>query len=872
MIRRFLRLVSVIVFIAAVCALRCGEAGAQSPEPAASSSAGSSAKAAGTPSPLHFSTTFGKPAAVPSAAPSGGPGAAPSSAPVVPATGPTPIPISIVVEKAESTRSTLEKMRVELGEDTELNGIESELRLLRENIRLFHGHVEETTRRDPSFDTVQVLIVDLRSMCANLEVWQRALTARLTLLDADKQKLSQMAVLWQVTLRSMLDGSAPSDVLDNVRSVCLLISNTQEQAEKWMRHTLSMQNQLSETDSLYEDLSSRLLSNSRQAAKRLLVRDTMPIWGSGAFSVEGGLNQVWLAMASRVDLIVTYAITHRQSLFGHAVVILFLFLLTRFAQRAFDREDVSGSTTLAAVRNPLATAVIMSLLAVAALYPAPPRLFSFLFMVMGLVSAIVVVRPVLDTRLHVALYLLIGSSTFDVMRNLTLSAMGAFRFVLTIEQLMLICFAIWLLRSGRLEAVKPTQPSAVRFLRTMTWYLLLGVSCATAANVTGLTNLSRYLMNLAIAPVYLGFLFSVALVLLDTLVLYVTMVPPLVRLGAVVHHRKSLIKGTHYLFGVMALLLWLRQLVLQTPLEGAVEGALRRWAQTDLWWTGITPITIVLFVLTLTAAFVCSKVILALLHHDVYPRLSLPNGVPFAISTVLHYVMVLVGFLLALGALGVDMTRFTLLASAFGVGLGFGLQTIVNNLVSGLILLFERPVKIGDVIEMGSNRGVLTHIGLRASVLHASDGSDIILPNGTLLSANVVNYTFADQQRRLEIEVQIPNGYDAQAVMDLLVSEASKVENIISDPAPACLFIKFTDKALILQVRAWVASAEHWGATRTALNLAVYGTLLREGLISALPLPSQKAALEAEASASSADAGPPAADAMPGASPETKSK
>ncbi len=135
---------------------------------------------------------------------------------------------------------------------------------------------------------------------------------------------------------------------------------------------------------------------------------------------------------------------------------------------------------------------------------------------------------------------------------------------------------------------------------------------------------------------------------------------------------------------------------------------------------------------------------------------------------MLHYVILLLGFFVALGALGIDLTKVTILAGAFTVGIGFGLQNVINNFVSGLILLFERPIKVGDVIEVGGNVGEVSRIGIRASVIRTADGSEVIVPNGSLISSQVTNWTFSDRQRAVEVSVNVVGGTDPQRVVELL--------------------------------------------------------------------------------------------------------
>ena len=141
---------------------------------------------------------------------------------------------------------------------------------------------------------------------------------------------------------------------------------------------------------------------------------------------------------------------------------------------------------------------------------------------------------------------------------------------------------------------------------------------------------------------------------------------------------------------------------------------------------------------------------------------------PAAVPAWLAPWKMLGGFLLGLATLGFDLTRVTVLLSAFGVGIGFGLQEIVNNFVSGLILLLERPVKVGDTVQVGSVSGEVRHIGIRSSSLRTFDGADVIVPNGEFVAGTVTNWTLADRQRRIEIPVGVAYGSDPERVMALL--------------------------------------------------------------------------------------------------------
>jgi potassium efflux system protein len=161
------------------------------------------------------------------------------------------------------------------------------------------------------------------------------------------------------------------------------------------------------------------------------------------------------------------------------------------------------------------------------------------------------------------------------------------------------------------------------------------------------------------------------------------------------------------------------------------------------------------FVLTIGLAYLLSVFIRFVLQEDVYPHTRLPRGVSYALSSLLNYMVLALGFLLALGVLGLDLSKVTILAGAFGVGIGFGLQSVVNNFVSGLIVLFERPIHVGDVVEVGTLQGEVSRIGMRASTVRTGQGAEIIVPNAQLVTERVTNWTRSDRRRRIDLRVGV---------------------------------------------------------------------------------------------------------------------
>jgi small-conductance mechanosensitive channel len=170
-----------------------------------------------------------------------------------------------------------------------------------------------------------------------------------------------------------------------------------------------------------------------------------------------------------------------------------------------------------------------------------------------------------------------------------------------------------------------------------------------------------------------------------------------------------------------------------------------------------------------------------------------------------HYSIVSIGFLIALAAAGIELNQFAILFGALGVGIGFGLQTLVNNFVSGLILMFERPIQVGDTVEVGTLVGTVKRIGIRSSIIRTFSGAEVIVPNGNLIAGELINWTFSDSLRRIELQVGVAYGTDPKQVLDILMNTATAHEKTLDNPEPQSLFKEFGDSSLNFEIRVWTA-------------------------------------------------------------------
>ena len=195
------------------------------------------------------------------------------------------------------------------------------------------------------------------------------------------------------------------------------------------------------------------------------------------------------------------------------------------------------------------------------------------------------------------------------------------------------------------------------------------------------------------------------------------------------------------------------------------------------------------------------------------------------------------GLFLAIAATGIPVDRITIVLGALGVGIGFGLQTLVNNLVSGLIIAFEKPVNVGDVIEVDGQGGTMKSIGFRSSIISTWDGADVVMPNGDLLNAHLVNWSMGGRRKRMSVELGLAYDTDLETARQVLAGVLEEAEHVMKNPAPSVLYEQFGDSAIGLKIFFWTKDLGESGKIKSELIIAITHALRSNKII--VPFPQQ---------------------------------
>lgn len=249
----------------------------------------------------------------------------------------------------------------------------------------------------------------------------------------------------------------------------------------------------------------------------------------------------------------------------------------------------------------------------------------------------------------------------------------------------------------------------------------------------------------------------------------------------------------------------------------------------------IKMIVMVIVVLYLTT--IVSWVIQAFVDSQIMTPKKMDVGVKESLKRLTHYGLFTVGFLVAVSLAGLDLQKFTILAGALGVGIGFGLQNIVNNFVSGLILLFERPVKVGDIINIDQDWGTIKKIGLRSTVFETFDRAEIIVPNADLISNKVTNWTFSTKIVRVNLPVGVAYGSPLEKVLEILNRAACEHPDVFSYPEPNSVFEAFGNSSIDFKLRFWIQSIDDRMRIRSEVAVIIDRLFREEGI--QIPFPQQ---------------------------------
>jgi len=757
-----------------------------------------------------------------------------------PAPASVAIPVPEVATRAAQVPDLLRGLTAPLAEGAETDAIKRRLEQARAQIDLELATAATLLRGHPTLDVIQLQQQLWQQRQLQTSEWLSALTRRATLLQDTLRRLSEIKTTWRQTREASLASDAPAAILAQIDGALTAIDAAETLLTAQRTAILDLQSVVAQEVARSADMLAQFTQAQQRAMGGILARDTPAIWTAEAWDHARGTlhGRVLELRTTRWDDAVRYIQDPSRGLPLHVLILISLIVVLLAARRQVRRSGESEAREALGVLtdHPYAAALAVTLLFLSAPISTVPQSLRNLSEVLTLVPVIRLMRSAVDPRLMMLVYSLALLFTVDSFRQVIGGVPALEQTILVLEMAVGIGVHAYALRWGPLRR-SVARTERLRTFRASARIVVVVLAAGLVAGASGYMRLARLLASGLLSGGALALTLSASVQVLAGMTALALGVWPLRLLRMVQHHRELLERRAYRVLVWAAILAWGARVLdyagLFAPAWSSVKSVLA--AGLGRGAISFSVGDVLEFALTVGVAYLVSTFIRFVLQEDVYPRTKMTRGISYAVSSLLNYIILALGFLLALGAIGLDLTKATILAGAFGVGIGFGLQSIVNNFVSGLILLFERPIRVGDVVEVGNVQGEVTRIGIRASTVRTYRGAEIIVPNAQLVTDRVTNWTASDRLRRIEIPVGVDYGSAPEKVVEVLEAVARRHPEVLTHPSPQAVFTAFGDSAINFELRAWTSHFERWARIQTELAAGVYAALRDAGMTMPLP-------------------------------------
>lgn len=651
------------------------------------------------------------------------------------------------------------------------------------------------------------------SLQNDLGVSLESITDRARLLGEKKDLFTRTSKIWKDTKEKAVREKAPRDLLSSIAKLQKELDNVNNGITTELNQLLSIQTSFSDKNLFIESELIKLKEFQIKNRRFLFTKNSPPIWIGFADSSNKSVIREIVDLGKEYANAVIHIFSDGERLLLDFFLIVFFLLITfsiRYYSKKLPEDDESAKLAFRILERPYSVTALLFLFFLAFITNESHSSIISLRKIIVLIPLLRVLLNIISKVYKKPLIAVMFLLTLKEIKVNTGSETAVERWLLLVITILSILGILWLRKSGFIQ--KSVKKEKIKyFLRRGSTVILFLFAVALTANILGYVMLGIFLVNGIYDGIFITILLFTSSVVLNGFLFIVLQTKTAQKLKTVQLYSEKIKKIFRKIVLVVFTFIWLEFVLNSFNIYlQAVDGV--TWFLTKEWGIGNFAISfgdILSFALIIWISVQLAKFTRFILEVDILPQFRLPRGVPGAVTSLSRYTILGIGIFIAFLSAGLDLNKFTLLAGALGVGIGFGLQDLVNNFISGIILIFERPVQVGDVIVVGELTGEVKKIGLRSSIIRTWEGAEIIIPNGRLISSEVTNWTFSDKKRRMEIPVGVKYGSDVNLVKKLLLDCASSHNEVLSVPAPVALFKDFGESSLKFELRCWTANSDN---------------------------------------------------------------
>ena len=691
------------------------------------------------------------------------------------------------------------------------------------------------------------------------ERWRADLKAASAPLVEAAAEIASRRAAWEATLEANAGGNMPKALSDRISEVLAHLARAEDALSAPLQQYIQLGRRANALDAQIQSGRRNVATAISDIDRRLVHVDAAPLWKLQAAAVDSGDPESTMETGLKIetDFLKEYStsnVDHQRTMNVLQLLLLPLLVWLSYSYRkkssGIPRPSVPSGTSAAqtslleasesVLRRPISAWLLLSMMTVLLFEPDAPLLLHQVIMVLALVPTLRLLPPRIFELFGPWPYVATGLYLLEHLTFLFMGSALPYRTYTLAVTLLALAATLWLLWRSRHKAPgQGLQGRARALIHAIAWVGVAMLSISALANVLGNVSLADMLTGGLIDSGYVALMLYAAVAVFLALLRLTFAQPGLSRLRMVQRSDGSMMRAFGRLLSLAAAVTWLvftaNRFRLLRPVYSTAERMLSHEFQIGA--LNITLGHVFLFLIAVVVAFLAAKAVRFILQEEVLPKMSLPRGVDNSVASLTYYAVLLLGFLAALSATGFEVSQLAFMLGALGVGIGFGLQNVVNNFVSGLILMFERPIQPGDVVDIPGTSGSIREIGMRATIIKTFEGADVVVPNGTLLSENLVNWTLRDMFRRIEIKLGVAYGADPDQVIGLMKEVVTSDPDIAAHPEPTVFFMAFGASSLDFSIRAWTRDYDNWVGIRSRLLTRIYAVLNQNGI--EIPFPQQ---------------------------------
>ena len=692
-------------------------------------------------------------------------------------------------------------------------------------------NIDTTTNSTPQIRTFQT---ELNAYLQQVETLENELNERTSRLAEYRDKVKDTNEVWTTTLASIREDNSSSAAQNNIQEVLNRLGVINDQLVTQIDVVFRSQGGITDRKTQIQKNLDMLKNFQSQVSERIFRVDSSPIWEIQRDSASFGrfAQQIRNNGGASVESSRAYIKQNADLIFINLVIIVVLMVLIIFLkakqQKLIHYHDQKELWVM--FEHPVGLSILLGLLVFAPPYELFPEALGDVLLVIVYAIVSYILFPVVRRKTKIFL-LLLG---LFLLLNTILSFVTQYgiiaRFILLLEAVAGIYLIYTIVRPG-LRSYNYFNTPMAKWIANVLPVGFITFGIAVVANFIGATRFTEYMLFASTKSMALGILTFTGVLVLDGMILILLRSPRAKTVYLVQEHSEVLENRTKQLLQIGMFGFFLYLVFKEFQVWSDVHTGFNIILDYDIGYgeRTITIRGILAFVITIIASWWIAKVLKLVLEKELFRRMNLPRGIPGAISTSVYYFIIVLGFFLALSQSGVDLNQISIIVGALGVGIGFGLQNIISNFISGIILAFERPVQEGDTVEVGNLMGDVKSIGIRSSKVRTYDGSEVIVPNSNLISNELINWTLSDRQRRSTIEVGVAYGTAPRRVAEILQKVAEDFPKTLKTPKPLVVFKGFGDSSLNFKLHFWTTFDDGY-TSKSEVSMNVYDALDQAGI------------------------------------------